>query len=195
MEYNSMTYEELLIELENKEKRINQLTEEVRQLESIANTDFMTGVLSRRCGLNKLKESMEKSIKNKENLIVCFIDIDKLKIINDSFGHDEGDKLLKIVTDIIEKSVRKKDYIFRMGGDEFILVFTDTNMDEVDVICNDIDKRINYINKKRLLKFGISVSKGLAKFDFNKNTTLEELVKQADREMYKDKLKNYTDGL
>lgn len=195
MEYNSMTYEELLIELENKEKRITQLSEEIRQLESIANTDFMTGVLNRRCGLNKLKESMEKCIKNEESLVVCFIDIDKLKTINDSFGHDEGDKLLKIVTDTVKESIRERDYIFRVGGDEFILVFINANMDEVNVVWNVIDKKINYINKKDLSKYKISISKGFAKFDLDSNANLEALIKKADREMYKSKFKKYTNGL
>ncbi|KAJ52622.1 diguanylate cyclase (GGDEF)-like protein [Clostridium tetanomorphum] len=191
MRYIDMTYEELLHELTKKDKKIKKLCRQIRRLELKASIDSMTGVLNRGFGLKKLKEAMKYSTLNRHNLVICFIDIDKLKNINDTFGHSEGDRLLKKVTEVIKECIRDYDFIFRVGGDEFILVFNNAKKYEIKAITNDINKKLEYINKKEEFKYSISISMGFAKFDFNKNMTLENLIKEADRQMYKNKINNW----
>lgn len=75
------------------------------------------------------------------NLIVCFVDVDELKTVNDNFGHQEGNKILINMAKILKDSIRKTDFVIRMGGDEFLVAFLDATMWKS--IKSDIELRKN----------------------------------------------------
>ncbi|MBN7575342.1 hypothetical protein C1H57_09175 [Clostridium sp. 2-1] len=79
-----------------------------------------------------LSEEFYSSKSNGKNIVLCFVDVDRLKIANDTFGHEEGDNLLINVTNILKESIRKTDFIIRLGGDEFLIVFPNITMKEVN---------------------------------------------------------------
>ena len=111
-------------------------------------------------------------------------DVDGLKYINDSYGHEKGDSLLIAVSEIIKNSCRKEDIITRWGGDEFIILLPKTS--EKDAL--DVIERIRKATKVQKLKdrINISISLGLTtKNDLDEN--IEHIIEQADKNMYLDK--------
>lgn len=182
---------EILIEiLTLKDDMLKRLYLEKENLNYYASIDAMTGVLNRRAGLELLSKEFNLSKINGTNIVVCFADVDRLKVINDNFGHEEGDKLLISVAKILRESIRKTDFIIRMGGDEFLIVFPRTVMKEINEIwyeiCNRVEK-INNINKN----YKCSLSYGFYEYsqDINKEMSINDLIGKADAEMYKNKIR------
>jgi diguanylate cyclase (GGDEF)-like protein len=161
----------------------------IKKLKYYASTDFMTEVLNRRSGLELLNKKFNLSKINNENIIVCFVDVDGLKIINDNFGHQEGDKLLINTAEVLKNSIRKTDFLIRMGGDEFLVVFPDTKVEEVYKIWDRINRTLDEINKNNN-KYSFSLSYGLCEYkkEIQGDMTISELIKSADDDMYRRKL-------
>ncbi|ABK60669.1 GGDEF domain-containing protein [Clostridium novyi] len=188
MNYENMTKEELIEILRYKESVLNKLYLEKEKLKYYANTDVMTGVLNRRAGLKLLNKEFDLSKISNENIVICFADVDKLKMINDTFGHKEGDKVLKFVAKTLRDSIRKDDFIIRMGGDEFLIVFPRTSIKDVGKICNRIDEILEEINKNSC-DYNLNLSYGFYEYNskVDNKMTLSDLIKSADMEMYKKK--------
>lgn len=183
-----MNKENLIELLIQKDELLQKLWLENKNLNYLASIDVMTGVLNRKSGLELLEREFKLSNINNENLVICFIDVDGLKIINDTFGHEEGDKLLISAAQILKESIRKTDFVIRMGGDEFLVVFPETSIKEVNKLQERILKLIEEINKNNE-KYNLSLSCGF--YEYSKKTekklTINELIKSADKEMYKVK--------
>ena len=99
-----------------------------RTIEMISQTDALTGILNRGAVQAKITMALEKERQNPA--LVCpliAIDLDNFKYINDTYGHQEGDRLLIAVADVLQKSVRQTDIVGRLGGDEFIVYLTNVN--------------------------------------------------------------------
>ncbi|MDK2829650.1 MAG: hypothetical protein PWP67_2470 [Clostridium butyricum] len=190
MDYENIDKEALIKLLVQKDEILKRLYLEREQLNYYASTDDMTGVLNRRAGLELLSKEFYSSRSNGKNIVVCFVDIDKLKIINDTFGHEEGDKLLINATKILKESIRKTDFIIRMGGDEFLIVFPRTTMKEVNGIWYEICKSVEKFNKSND-SYNLSLSYGFYEYsqEIKKEMSINELIRNADMEMYKNKIK------
>lgn len=175
--------------LRHKDDILKRLCLEKEKLNYYASTDAMTGVLNRRSGLELLDKELTFSKINNKNLVVCFVDVDGLKTINDNFGHQEGDRLLMNTAEILKDSIRKTDFVIRMGGDEFLVVFPGATIEEVHKILNRINLRLEESNKNNN-SYSFSLSYGFC--EYKKETecemTLSDLIKKADLEMYKKKL-------
>ncbi|KUK15550.1 MAG: Diguanylate cyclase with PAS/PAC sensor [Petrotoga mobilis] len=148
--------------------------------------DDLTGSYNRRVGFFALERYFQLSKRRQEPLSIVFIDIDNLKYINDNFGHDAGDYILKKVTDVLKSKLRESDLIIRVGGDEFVLGLP--NAEEVDV--HKIFQRI--LSKLQEVKVDgnvrIDLSYGISEYkDFQKDISLESLIKEADNKMYEMK--------
>lgn len=185
-----MDKETLIKILIQKDDMLRRLYVEKEKLNYYANTDVMTGVLNRRAGLELLEAKFDLSKHNAQNIVVCFVDVDRLKRINDVFGHDEGDKVLIRVAKILKESIRKTDFVIRMGGDEFLIVFPKTTMKEVNEIWYEICKRVDKINKSCDI-YNLSLSYGFYEYGKERNNgiSISDLIKKADDEMYKNKVK------
>ncbi|WP_198138390.1 HD domain-containing phosphohydrolase [Clostridium carboxidivorans] len=143
--------------------------------------DQLTGLYNRRYfdeELNRIDN--ENSIP----LTVAMADMNGLKLVNDSFGHAVGDKLIKKVAEIMIKGCRDKDSVIRLGGDEFVILMPNTEMDEAEQIINGIN---DMALKEKVESVDISVSFGYAT---RKSTeeTIDEILKIAEDSMYKKKL-------
>lgn len=190
MNYENIDKETLIKILTQKDDMLKRLYLEKEKLNYYASIDVMTGVLNRRAGLELLSKEFNLSKSNKKNIVVCFADVDRLKIINDNFGHEEGDKLLISAAKILRESIRKTDFIIRMGGDEFLIVFPKTIMKEVNEIWYEICNRVEKINKSNK-NYNFSLSYGFYEYsqDIKKEMSINDLIGKADAEMYKNKIK------
>lgn len=169
------------------EKEIKRLQLELEFWKRKASIDYMTGALNKCEGMRKLQEKMEECFVSQKNLTIAFIDIDQLKVINDGLGHCVGDKLLKEVAQLLKKNIRKEDYIFRFGGDEFVIVFSHTTEKEVKEIWDRIRMAILRYNENGGPIFPMSLSSGFYEYKKGMNLTPEELIEMADRKMYEEK--------
>lgn len=190
MNYDNMSKEKIIEILIQKDDMLRKLWEENKKLNYLASIDAMTGALNRKSGLELLEREFKLLNINNENLVICFVDVDGLKIINDTFGHEEGDKLLINATKILKESIRKTDFVIRMGGDEFLVVFPETSMKEANKVWGRILKSVEEINKDNE-KYNLSLSYGFYEYskETEKKLTINELIKRADIEMYKVKRK------
>ena len=190
MNYENMDKETLIKILTQKDDMLKRLYLEKEKLNYYASIDVMTGVLNRRAGLELLSREFNLSKRNRKNIVVCFTDVDRLKMINDNFGHEEGDKLLINAAKVLRESIRKTDFIIRMGGDEFLIVFPKTIMKEVNKIWYEISNRVEKINENNE-NYNFSLSYGFYEYsqDIKKEMSINDLIVKADAEMYKNKIR------
>ncbi|MCK5767121.1 MAG: GGDEF domain-containing protein, partial [Candidatus Atribacteria bacterium] len=120
-------------------------------------------------------------------LLLAFLDIDRFKSINDNFGHDEGDKVLKEVTKLFKSTLREIDIICRMGGDEFLLIFPENSLKKVALIRSRLEEKLLMLNKTIKKNYQVKFSMGFSEYLSDKPKTLDELINIADQRMYKEK--------
>lgn len=149
--------------------------------------DRLTDIFNRNYFVEIIHKVYQNSLVNKEKFIICILDLDKFKEINDNFGHDVGDLYLVKFISILKKNIGIEDFIGRVGGDEFEILFI--NKKKVDVI-NIIKKIWNnfeedkfiYNNFSRVINF----SYGMAEYPVD-SEKIRDLIKTADDRMYRDK--------
>ncbi len=166
---------------------ISQQKEAEEKLEKLARIDSLTGCNNRGYGLELLDRQIKLSHRSKSPLLLAFLDIDRFKEINDAFGHDEGDKVLKEIAELFKSTLREVDIICRMGGDEFLLIFPDNSLKEVDLIRNRLEKKLSSLNRTIKKNYQIKFSMGFSEYLSDKPKTLDELINIADQRMYEEK--------
>lgn len=188
MNYDNMSKEMLTEILMQKNNRIEELMVENKKLNYLASIDGMTGALNKKSGLDFLEREFKLTQSKNKNLVVCFIDVDGLKTVNDNFGHEEGDKLLISLTKILKEGIRKTDFVIRIGGDEFLIVFPETTMQEANKVLGRILKLVEKFNQN-YKKYSVGFSYGFYDYikNIEENNCIDKIIKCADVEMYKMK--------
>lgn len=174
---------------EKLQKEIEERKKIEEKLKYYAYTDYMTGVSSRRAGFAVIEQELKKCLKEHSYFSICFIDIDKLKSVNDKHGHAEGDYLINIIVKFIKEFIKELRYVSRMGGDEFVIIFPNCCYKEAQEIMSKISKRVEEFNEKKIKPYNISFSYGIK--DIDENTVIstgDEIIKIADALMYKNKV-------
>ena len=149
--------------------------------------DVMTGVYNRRAGFEKLNHLCQEIVKCEGKLSICFIDINGLKEVNDTLGHDAGDELITSMVSVIKESICANDFIARLGGDEFLIIFAKKSVMESEMIWSNIVEKIKEINETENRKYLISASHGIEEFKMNTKEYMETIINQADEKMYHEK--------
>lgn len=157
------------------------------KLKKLANFDSLTGSHSRRYGLDLLDRQLKLAQRNKSSLLLAYIDIDNFKDINDTFGHEEGDRVLKNVVKLLKSTLREIDIVCRMGGDEFLLIFPNSSIKEAPLIKERLDKDLIQLNQTLKKPYKIEISIGLSEYDPANPLSIDKLIRIADKKMYKDK--------
>jgi diguanylate cyclase (GGDEF)-like protein len=153
-----------------------------------ASVDILTGVFNRRVGMNLIRKRYETVKREDGGFILCFIDIDNLKMVNDKFGHLEGDSFIIDVCRIIKEEIKPNDLIFRYGGDEFMILFNDDDEHEIDRICHRLAGRFEALNKNNYKPYPINASMGIFSYKPEMNLDLEQIIEIVDKNMYNNKL-------
>ncbi len=161
-----------------------ELKSTMKKLEKMAITDELTRVYNRRYANVILQRELKIARRLSREFLVCGIDIDHLKQINDNYGHDAGDDLIKKVVEEIKLSIRETDYIFRMGGDEFLLVLPQTKLSEGQLLLERVHHKIH---QKTIYGEPIDFSFGLAELELDNECSINKLLRIADDKMYEQK--------
>ena len=149
--------------------------------------DPLTKTFNRRAGIAKLNELFPSDDRRQFLVSLCFIDINGLKEVNDTLGHKMGDELIITVADIIKRTIREQDFLVRLGGDEFLIVFNGIGIDMAEKIWERIIQEYNKINTTEDRAYLISVSHGVVDFDNKQKTHVDDLISAADEKMYHEK--------
>ena len=169
---------------------IENITERKRaeeELKRLATVDPLTGLLNRGSGLLFLGKYIQLAKLQNVKLSICYLDVNGLKEINDMYGHQEGDDVLKLVGRFLRETIRKSDAACRFGGDEFLIIFPQCAVDQASCIWQRIAKKVAAFNKKKRTPYNISLSHGFAEYGSGRSKTIEQLLAIADQEMYKHK--------
>jgi diguanylate cyclase (GGDEF)-like protein len=153
-------------------------------LHSLSITDPLTRLPNRR----RLQIHLEHEVaaaRRGRALAIAVFDIDNFKHYNDTFGHVAGDEILKAFADVLAAENRAMNLVARFGGDEFVSVLTDTKLDGVRTYVERVATRAEA--DETLRKFGIHVSAGIAEFEPDQMATVNDLLRRADADMYRDK--------
>lgn len=162
-----------------------------RELRQLALTDDLTCLYNRRGFFAAATQQVKRAMRKSEGLLLFFCDLDGLKQINDTCGHQEGDLALMRVAEALEKSFRRSDIVARLGGDEFVVLAAETNER-----CEEMLQRRMARNLKATRQAGsgceLSLSVGVARFDPKHAVSLGELMCDADKAMYEQKRKRHS---
>jgi diguanylate cyclase (GGDEF)-like protein len=155
------------------------------RLQRVAAIDTLTGLYNRRFGLERLSQEFSRSVRSKEPLGAVLFDIDHFKAVNDTYGHQTGDQVLKTVANAVKTVLREGDTLLRYGGEEFLAVLPGAG--EVDV--RGLGERIRRIVESTVtivdhVEVGVTISLGAVSFPSVNVTDLDDLIRQADAAMY-----------
>lgn len=155
-----------------------------------AERDHLTGLVNR-MGFDKFIEQLPKNIRPSSKNVICYMDLDNFKPVNDSAGHAAGDELLKQLADIFRQHVRSSDLLARTGGDEFVIIFPDCPIEKAKSRCENIIESVSSLRFSWGDKsFVVGVSMGAVEFDTNVTVdSLNDLCKLADDACYLAKQK------
>ncbi|MCQ2241600.1 GGDEF domain-containing protein [Treponema sp.] len=158
------------------------------ELEQTSRTDELTGVLNRRGFDIQGQKQIDYAVTTGGGGVVFYGDMNGLKAINDTYGHEYGDKAIKAEAEILKSTFRASDTVGRMGGDEFAVVAAGFPMRKLDEVKKIIAQKCLEAKEKYQLPFDFSISLGAIEFD-NKLTDLNSLLKFADQQQYVEKRK------
>lgn len=153
------------------------------QLRSQANRDYLTGVYNRRSFMSGLEREMARLRRTRGTAVVAFLDIDHFKRVNDVFGHPTGDRVLTDFAEIVTEHCRQNDIVARLGGEEFAVLLTDTDLASAVSWADRMRKRVAEHRFDGPAAIRVTVSIGLAELD-EKMTTPGCITGIADRALY-----------
>jgi len=157
-----------------------------RELRSLALTDDLTCLYNRRAFLALAGQQLRVARRNAQSLLLFFADVDNLKEINDTYGHQGGDLALIRTADALEQTFRNSDVIARLGGDEFAILALEASGENREVILRRLEKNIKGSNAGES-RYELSLSVGMSRFDPKHPVSLGKLIATADEAMYEEK--------
>jgi diguanylate cyclase (GGDEF)-like protein len=155
-------------------------------LHHLSFNDDLTGLLNRRGFLSLARQQLKIAQRENWELPLFFADLDGLKNINDNFGHPEGDRALQAIATILRETFRTSDLLARLGGDEFIMLAINAPAAGIQTILARLQRNLDRYNAQNRY-YQLSLSIGVAQFDPRHETTLEELIIEADKSLYDHK--------
>ncbi|MBU0545016.1 MAG: diguanylate cyclase [Proteobacteria bacterium] len=157
------------------------------QILALSITDQLTGLHNRRGFLSLAGQQLKLSDRNKNGMLLFFADLDLLKQINDTLGHEEGDKALIEASNIFRETFRTSDIIARLGGDEFAILVIGADEANSGIFIARLQQMIDIWNNKENRKYRLSISMGCSYYDPENACSIDELIARADKLMYEQK--------
>jgi two-component system, cell cycle response regulator len=157
------------------------------ELLNLSLVDDLTGLSNRKGFLSQATHHARLAERLEKPFLVGFIDLDGLKRINDTFGHQEGNRALVEAAQVLRNSFRQADILARFGGDEFAVVVTEANESAMPVVIRRVDEHVRIVNAQPQRLYELALSIGLVVHDGSQPSDLEFLLQQADALMYRHK--------
>ncbi|ADD69482.1 response regulator receiver modulated diguanylate cyclase [Denitrovibrio acetiphilus DSM 12809] len=170
-----------LLEEKNKE-----LIEAYDKIEHLALTDTLTGIANRRNITNMLGKEAARCKRNKGKFSLIMCDIDFFKRVNDTYGHDAGDYVLKTISHVIQQALREQDIVARWGGEEFLIVLPETDAGNAVAVAEKLRTAIgNTEMSYEGISFSVTMTFGVSEYDVSLG--IEKSIKKADDALYEGK--------
>ncbi|HZX32256.1 MAG TPA: diguanylate cyclase [Rhodocyclaceae bacterium] len=172
--------------VKDSEARIKQLEGELEQTSHLVRHDQLTGALNRRGLEDMLVKEMARSKRHETSLCLALIDLDNFKKLNDSLGHDAGDKALIHLAEVCKDALRPQDSVARYGGEEFVILLPETGLEDAVHVLNRLQRELTrriflHDNQKVLITFSAGVTR------FEPDDAQAVVLKRADEAMYEAK--------
>ncbi len=155
-----------------------------RELAWRANHDELTRLPNRRCFNQRLTMTLERVRQENSEAALLFLDLDKFKAVNDSCGHEAGDRLLKQVCELFQEELRSGQTLARLGGDEFAILMEKANAEAAERVANALIERLGqyrFVHDDRVFRVGVSIGMTLIDAD---SADLASVVREADQACY-----------
>jgi diguanylate cyclase (GGDEF)-like protein len=163
---------------------LSALKASLEHLKSMARTDPLTGMINRRYFIELADKEIRRAKRFKHPFTAAYIDIDNFKEVNDRSGHDEGDKLLRSMADVMHSHIRETDIAARLGGDEFIVLLPETDHESARIFFAKMHEYLLDMVKKR--RWTVTFSMGVITF-VTPPVSIDDMIKHADALMYTGK--------
>ncbi|MFL6548427.1 MAG: EAL domain-containing protein [Povalibacter sp.] len=163
---------------------VSELRGITRQMSYQASHDALTGLANRREFERRLEEALEATHATSARHVLCYLDLDRFKLVNDSCGHMAGDTMLREVAALLKSTVRDSDTVGRLGGDEFGLLLTGCPLDKARQIADDVIRKISdyrFVWKDKIFNIGVSI--GLVEIS-RESGVPDEIMSAADSACY-----------
>lgn len=189
---NALAGIDIRLSFENMERRQETLIKKKEKLKIKANTDELTGISNRLAFNNKFDKTFENAYKHKKMIAIDFFDIDNFKAYNDTYGHNEGNKCLSKISEVLSNFSNDKIFPARYGGDEFIILFSDMTVAEIREFA---EKLRDAVSDLKIAHTGapngrfVTISQGIASAVPNESIKTWDLLRSADLNLYEVKQK------
>ncbi len=175
--------------------KIKKLQDELKKsnelLHDLSITDYLTGLYNRRYLMESLSREILRADRKDGSLSLIVIDIDHFKRVNDTYGHQQGDQVLQIVSGIMKKELRSYDIAARFGGEEFFAVLPDVNADEALLVAERIRSAVEEFRfENELYDLELTISLGVADLSYLSCQSVDNFIKLADDALYRAKANN-----
>ncbi|MCX7918180.1 MAG: PAS domain S-box protein [bacterium] len=168
------------------------ITDRIRleeQLRALSLIDDLTGLYNRRGFLTLAEQQIKIAHRLEKRMLLLFADIDNMKWINDTYGHQEGDRALINTTTILRETFRESDIIARIGGDEFVILAIEIDAASAEILTSRLQENLDTYNAQENQKYKLALSIGISRYVPESPRPLDELLEQADKLMYEQKRK------
>ena len=188
-QYNNLKYEESGQEpyILGHAQDVTKLKQTETEVRSLSMTDELTGLYNRRGFLGLTEKQQKIARRAKQTFSLIYADMDGLKQINDTHGHQEGSNAIRQLAEILKKSFRESDIIARLGGDEFTIFVMETIAFNVTIPIERLRENLRRYNAQNLHAYQLSLSVGTVCVESEDDSTIEELLIKADKAMYENK--------
>lgn len=173
--------EAALVQEINERKRIEE------KLYALSTRDELTGLYNRRGFFTLVEQQLKMASRGKSDIHIFYADMDNLKEINDTHGHQEGDLAIVEMAAILKETFRESDIIARVGGDEFVAVPVGTTGETINIITDRINRNIELNNAEKARPYRLSLSFGIVDYSPDSPVSIDELLSRGDTLMYEQK--------
>lgn len=163
---------------------LSALNKAYQKEQRMARIDELTKICNRRYFLDILQTETKRAIRYKRYLTLAYFDVDNFKFVNDRYGHQQGDRLLYLIANTVENTIRETDVVARMGGDEFALLLPEINYKSAHLALQRIQNQL--VNAVKNQNFEVGFSIGAVTFVYFPDTT-SKMLEQVDFLMYQVK--------
>jgi diguanylate cyclase (GGDEF)-like protein len=187
---NQLLSSQLEVEVENRTKELADATLRLEvantELKKLAESDPLTGLANRRSMDRVLKQEFDRFLRRKRPFTLLVIDLDDFKTVNDRYGHEVGDKVLKVAAGLMESVLRNEDQVFRLGGEEFCLLALDTDKEQAMALAERVRQTMDH-SEIEINGDHIRMTASIGGATFHEHMAIEDLFRVADEAMYRAK--------